>query len=270
MSADQAHIFPLKRATMTNTVENFLYRNPQFYEIVYPEPDAQTPRMCRRMFERFLPQPPRSILDIGCGTARDLDVLSGTCADCWGVDYLQTMIEYARAQRPHLTLRVGDMRSVRLGRTFDAILCMGSAFTYALTDADIEDTLETFAAHAHPGTLLILDLNNAAGYLADGCFAPTIEFRVQASGFSAVAYATNTLDRRRQRLTRRRKWTIEGRDEVNDYCEYRLFFPAELEHLLCAKHFQIRGMFDNMELKETDLAGPRLYVAASLMPGGRM
>jgi len=222
--------------------------------------------MCRRMFTRFLAKPPLSILDIGCGTGRDLDSLSRDCSDCWGVDYLLEMIEFAKAQRPHVHLEVGDMRALRLGRAFDVILCMGSTFMYALTNADVARTLDTFVAHSHPGTLLILDINNAATYLGGGHFKQTSELRVSSPQFSAVAHSIHSFDRRRQLLTRHRTWTIEGQSKVEDFCEYRLFFPAELEHLLSERGFRVAGMFDNKQLQETDLSGPRLYVSAIFQP----
>ena len=247
---------------MDPSTKNFLYRNPQYYETVFPEPNEETPKMCLRVFARFLKAPPRSILDIGCGTGRDLGVLSRTCPDCWGVDFLPEMIRYAKSQRPHLKLSVGDMRSVRLGRTFDVIMCMGSAFMYALTNEDVAKTLDTFAAHAHAGALLILDINNAAGYLGGGGFTERKEVKVESPDFSATAIAFNSFNRRKQLLIRRRTWTIPGRPPVEDFCKYRLFFPAELEHLLSEKGFRGVGMFDNKELNETDLAGKRLYTAA--------
>jgi SAM-dependent methyltransferase len=214
------------------------------------------------MFSRYLARPPRSILDIGCGTGRDLDSLFKDCPDCWGVDYLPEMIQFARARRPHLHLQVGDMRAIHLGRTFDAIMCMGSAFMYALTTADIGRTLDAFVAHSHPGTLLILDINNAAGYLGGEHFKPTAELRVNVPGFAAQARSTYSFDRRKQLLVRRRMWAIDGQGEVEDFCEYRLFFPAELEHLLGEWGYRVAGMFDNMQLQETGLNGPRLYVSA--------
>lgn len=255
---------------MDASVQNFLYRNPQFYELVYPEPNDETPMMCRRMFSRYLATPPRSILDIGCGTGRDLDSLSRECPDCRGVDYLREMVEFARATRPHLHVEVGDMRTVRLGRTFDVILCMGSAFMYALTDADIRRVLDTFVAHSHPGTLLILDINNAVSYLGGEQFQPSSELRVEAPGFTAHAHSTYSFDRRRQLLVRHRTWTIEGRGEIEDFCEYRMFFPAELEHLLTERGFHVAGMFDNMQLRETELSGPRLYVASVFQADERL
>ncbi|MBI3851703.1 MAG: class I SAM-dependent methyltransferase [Verrucomicrobia bacterium] len=249
---------------MDAKVKNFLYRNPQYYELVYPEPNEETPNMCRRIFSRFLRKPPTSILDIGCGTGRDLDALSRDYRECWGVDYLKAMVEYAQQRRPHLRLQVGDMRTIRLGRTFDAILCMGSTFMYALSNADVEKTLETFVVHSHAGTLLFLDINNGSSYLGSDHFQKYVEFKVNSLDFSAHAVSVNSFDRPRQLLVRSRTWNISGQVAAEDFCEYRLFFPAELEHLLAEKNFRIVGIFDNMELLETDLSRPRLYVAALL------
>jgi SAM-dependent methyltransferase len=247
---------------MDTTVRNLLYRRPEFYELAYPEPNDETPMMCRRMFARYLSQPPQSILDIGCGTGRDLDSLAKECSDCWGVDYLPEMIEYAKKHRPHLHLQVGDMSILRLGRTFDVVMSMGSALMYALTNADVASTLDTFAAHSHPGTLLILDINNTASYLGNEPFTQQSELHVDLPDFSARARSAYSFDRRRQLLVRRRTWTIDGQGEVEDFCEYRLFLPAELEQLLTERGFRVAGMFDNMQLQETDLSGPRLYLTA--------
>jgi len=55
---------------------------------------------------------------------------------------------------------------------------------------------------------------------------------------------------------------IPGQPSIEDYCEYRLFFPAELENLLQQKAFRPVSMFDNMDLRECDLSGARLYAAS--------
>ena len=219
---------------------------------LHSEPDEATSKMCLRMFSRYLSTPPASILDIGCGTGRDLDVLSHICPDCWGVDCLPKMIEFAKIQRPHLHLRVGNMRSVRLGRTFDVIMCMGSGFMYARSDQDVAEVLETFAAHAHIGTLLILDVLNAASFLSGGEFKEKIEYDMSAS--------MRSFDRRRQLLVRKRTWNIPGQSPVEDSCRHRSFFPNEFKHLLTERGFHVVGMFDNMELRNTDLSGLKLYV----------
>ncbi|MCP4642789.1 MAG: methyltransferase domain-containing protein [bacterium] len=243
-------------------VKNYLYRHPEYYELVYPEPDEATPRMCLRIFERYLGGTPGSVLDVGCGTGRDLAVLSRTCPDCWGVEYLEMMSAFASERHPHLRIHRADMRSVRLGRQFDAIVCLGSCFMYALTNEDVSRTLATVAAHAHEGTLLVLDIQNAAAYLGADVFREEMTQQIDVPGLRATAVSRNTFDRRRQRLVRQRTWNMAGQEPIEDYCEYRLFFPAELEHVLSEHGFAVAGMFDTKELAETDLKGSRLYVAA--------
>lgn len=235
------------------------------FELDYSEPDEATPKMCLRMFSRYLPTPPASILDIGCGTGRDLDVLSLICPDCWGVDYMPDVIGSARIQRPHLNLRIGDMRSVRLGRTFDVIMCMESGFMYARSSEDVAEVLETFAAHAHTGTLLILDVLNAAAFLGGGKFRGRNGSGAHSPQFPALAEPILSFDRRRQLLVRQRIWNIPGQPPVNDCCRYRSFFPDEIRHLLMNRGFQVVGMFDNMELRNTNLSDLKLYVGAIML-----
>ena len=246
---------------MRDTVRNLLYDHPEYYESLYPEPHDETPSMCRRIFARFLKTPPRSLLDVGCGTGRDLRSLRKDCPDCVGVDYLSQMIQYAKSRSNNIQFVVGDMRSFRLGRTFDAVSCFGSAILYALTNDELDQALGTFAAHCHKGSLLILDMRNAAGFLVDG-FKSRIEGDVDSAGLTAHYVAEHTIDGRRQLLIRKRTWQFaDGRAE-KDYCEYRMLFPQEIAYLLSSHGFAILGMYDNMHLKDTDFSGSTMYVVA--------
>jgi SAM-dependent methyltransferase len=65
--------------------------------------------MCRQMFARFLPASPRSILDIGCGTGRDLAALVRDGTEGWGVDTLPATIAYAQKVRLQCCWQLGDM-----------------------------------------------------------------------------------------------------------------------------------------------------------------
>ena len=234
---------------------SLLYSEPHLYGLVFPDPDGSLARMCRDAFRRYLPAPPVSALDIGCGTARDLDALSETIADCWGVDLLDTNVAHARATWPRLHVVQGDMRAVRLGRTFDLVTSFGNALSYALTDGDVARTMDTYAAHAHEGTLLIVDALNARAYLDGDGFRERIDGQVDTPEFRATSVARHILDRRARILKRTRVWRIPGKVDVEDYAEYRLLYPDELTRVLEAAGFAMLALFDNREFRPSDLRG---------------
>lgn len=135
----------------TPTFRSLLYREPRLYDLVFPDAGESMARMVRAAIDRWLPALPRSILDLGCGTGRNLEMLAKIIPECHGVDLLESVIVYAKSARRGITFDVGDMRTVRLGRTFDLVTCLGNALSYALGDDDLNDTIGTFAAHAHAG-----------------------------------------------------------------------------------------------------------------------
>lgn len=252
-----------KMAAMLENVSNLLYSRPELYELVYPEPDFSTPRFCREMFRRRLGSDPTSILDVGCGTGRDLATLASWCgAECVGVDGQPQMIEYARRFRPGLSWAIDDMRTVRFGRTFDAIISLGGVLTYALSDDDLDATFETLAIHAHEASVLVLDLPNAAAFLAGGQAKTEREFTVNTPAFAAHAHLQYEFDRTRQLLSRRRHWTLANGSTEDDFCQYRMLFPAELTYRLRLAGFRVTDLFDNKDAQPSDLTGTILYVVA--------
>ncbi len=234
---------------------SLLYAEPRLYDAVFPDAEESVGRMCREAFRRYAPAAPQSALDIGCGTGRHLEALAKTVPECWGVDLLDTNVAYARSARPHLHVVQGDMRTVRLGRTFDLVTSFGNALSYALTDGDLARTVDTYATHAHRGTLLILDVLNARSYLDGDGFRERIEGRVETPGFQATSVSTHVLDRAARILKRTRVWRIPGRPPVEDYAEYRLLYPDEVAGRLEAGGFEGLGLFDNREFRSSDLTG---------------
>ncbi|WP_368860553.1 trans-aconitate 2-methyltransferase [Amycolatopsis magusensis] len=137
---------------MNLAANNIAYRRPALYDTL-PR-DSTAAETCQRLIHDH-GTAGGSVLDLGCGTARDLAALTGS-PDRVGVDLQPQLIEHARQQHPGLDLRVGDLRTVRLGRTFDMILCLGNSLAYLHDNDDIRAAFTTFAAHAHPGTVLII------------------------------------------------------------------------------------------------------------------
>ncbi|MCO5296273.1 MAG: class I SAM-dependent methyltransferase [Fimbriimonadaceae bacterium] len=71
-----------------------------------------------------------------------------------GVDRSAAMIEVARAHNPEVEYVQGDLRDVRLGRTFDGVL-LHDASTYMHTPEEMQAAFHTAAAHLEPNGVLI-------------------------------------------------------------------------------------------------------------------
>ncbi len=52
------------------------------------------------------------------------------------------------------------MRTLRLGREFGAVLCIGTAFNYLTEPGDVRRAFRTFRTLLRPGGLLVLDVPN--------------------------------------------------------------------------------------------------------------
>jgi SAM-dependent methyltransferase len=65
------------------------------------------------------------------------------------------MREVSRALNPECAHLPGDMRTVRLGRTFDAVF-VHDAVCYLLTEEDLRAAMETMAIHLRPGGVALV------------------------------------------------------------------------------------------------------------------
>lgn len=252
---------------MDPKLSNFLYRNPGLYDSVFRSADTgiRLKKMCHDLLIRNGKEPPSTVLDLGCGTGFKLAHLHRGGYRCTGVDYQDAMVSYARSEYPHIRFEVGDIRTVRLGQVFDVITCLGWVIENVHSIADISRAIATFAVHAKPGTLLVLDTHNPIGDLH--ALGSRREFSIDREDFTATGHATFTVDRRHQILTRRRTWSLPGGATKEDVTRFRLFFPMELEHYLASHGFTVIEMFDNTDLNQTELDGSMLYVTA-LYRGG--
>jgi ubiquinone/menaquinone biosynthesis C-methylase UbiE len=257
---NQYHIIINYISFMENkTNKSITYTDPSFYEMAYPASSDVMFNMGQKIFERYLEKSPSSILDLGCGTGRELNFISTVCHDCVGVDYHEEMIRFAKSKYPHIAFQVGDIRSLRLNRTFDVVLCIGNVLTHAWTNEKLEQTLQTFAIHAKRGSLLILEFLNAAHYLSEITLKEETDLGF-ASNLKKGAINSYRFQRDKQLILMKYRWEIEGQAPIEEEHTYRLLFPAELTHLLSQKGFDVVGMFDNKQLEETDLSGKMLYV----------
>jgi SAM-dependent methyltransferase len=98
----------------------------------------------------------RTLLDVACGTGAHLEILR-RWYEVEGVDLSPEMLEVARARLGDVPLQVADMRTLDLGRTFDAVTCLFSAIGYVTDPAEMRSTIQRLADHVAPGGVLIVD-----------------------------------------------------------------------------------------------------------------
>ena len=65
-------------------------------------------------------------------------------------DVSDAMLAVSRSLNPECEHRVGDMRTLRIGRTFDAVF-VHDAVCYMTTEADLRSAMETAWVHCRPG-----------------------------------------------------------------------------------------------------------------------
>lgn len=108
-----------------------------------------------------------SVLEYGCGNGRIALPLAHAGVTVTGVDLSPSMIADLRARlrktRPEVAARVsvrrGDMRSVRLGQRFDLVLCTFNTFLHLYTRQDVERFLARVREHLSPGGRFVVDVS---------------------------------------------------------------------------------------------------------------
>lgn len=112
----------------------------------------------------------KTVLELGCGSARVLSKVVPPSATGVGVDLHEGLLALARA-RPqaerrsaHLSFERGDMRTLMLGRRFDRVLIPYSGLYCLDHAAGLRACLETVAAHLSPDGILALDAYSADGF----------------------------------------------------------------------------------------------------------
>ena len=106
-----------------------------------------------------------SIMEIGCGTGAHAVELAQLGFDITGVDRSEGMLDAADARKssaqPDIASRMsfshGDARTVRLGRTFDAVISLFHVISYQATNADLAAAFETARAHLDRDGVFIFD-----------------------------------------------------------------------------------------------------------------
>ena len=97
--------------------------------------------------------PVREVLELGSGGGHNALHLKADFAMTL-VDLSEEMLGMSRRLNPECDHRRGDMRSVRLGRSFDAVF-LHDAIDYMETEAELGQAIETAFVHCRPGGVAV-------------------------------------------------------------------------------------------------------------------
>lgn len=95
-------------------------------------------------------RPIRTILELGSGGGNNASHMKQHYKEMVLVDLSPGMLEMSRALNPELEHLVGDMRTVRLERRFDAVF-VHDAVCYMTTESDLLQAIETAFIHCKQG-----------------------------------------------------------------------------------------------------------------------
>ena len=147
-----------------------------------PEEYAEEAAYWRRELRRALGPGRHKVLDLGAGSGYNLSHLTDEY-DAAVVDLSEAMLEHCRHTNPTIRRFLGDMRTVRLGETFDAVLAH-DAIDYMLTEDDLRAVFGTAKAHLRPGGVFI----TAPDSFTETFVPPTIDHETHRIGEETLTF----------------------------------------------------------------------------------
>lgn len=259
-----------------NAPEPFGPGYAEVYDLLNEDKDyASECDLIERLFVRESPTPVKEVLDLGCGTGRHAQLLAQRGYAVLGVDRSAPMIERARGRASKgvptrgLAYQVGDLRTFRTDRRFDAALMMFAVLGYQLDDEDVLAALRTARVHLRDGGLLLFDC----------WYGPAVEHQrpsdrmksVKGRAENVIRTAKSHLDLERRRITvefdvQRRIRQVTRR--LQETHELRFFFAADLAGFLAATGFSLQrlGVMPDFDSDPDETAWNVLALARASSP----
>ncbi len=246
------------------------------YDLLYRDKDYEAEcELLERIFAQYGQGPVRSVLDLGCGTGNHAYPLARRGYIVTGVDRSGAMLDAARRKASFERLEgcippsfaQGDVRSVDLGRTFDAVLMMFAVLGYQVADDDLLSALRVVRRHLRPGGLFVCDVWYGPAVLA---IRPSERVKTMTVGDEElVRIASGTLDVARHvvyvryRFQRRRGEQLLT--EFNETHVMRYFFREELATFMARAGLRLLAVRDFADLeREPDESSWNIWVIAEV------
>jgi SAM-dependent methyltransferase len=137
----------------------------RYYDLLYRDKDyAGESEYVAAHIRKQVPKAKR-ILELGCGTGAHAEHLARMGYTVHGVDMSKSMLARAEARKaslpPDVAARLsfghGDVRTVRTGESYDAVISLFHVMSYQTSNADLSSAFETASVHLQPGGVFLFD-----------------------------------------------------------------------------------------------------------------
>ncbi len=138
----------------------------RYYDLLYRDKDyVGEAQFIHRLIQTHAPDA-QNILELGCGTGNHAVLLAKEGYQIHGVDFSQEMLQKADSRlcqlspdlAPRLQFSHGDIRQVRLNKTFDVVISLFHVISYQTTNDDLLAAFATVKEHLKPGGIFIFDI----------------------------------------------------------------------------------------------------------------
>jgi SAM-dependent methyltransferase len=247
----------------------------QYYDLLYRDKDYRgEAAFVHRLLQSRKPET-RTVLDLGCGTGAHAEALAALGVSVHGVDRSDGMLAAAERRRAaaepalaeRMTFSAGDVRTVRLARSFDAVVALFHVASYQVGNDGLRALFETAREHLVPGGLFVFDAWYGPAVLTD---PPVVRVkrmeddRIQVTRVAEpVLHANrNVVDVNYQVLIRNR--ATGAVDELAERHEMRYLFLPEVDMLFDEFGFTRVACGQWMTEREAGTHSWNVYFSASL------
>lgn len=222
-----------------------------YYNLLYRDKDyAGEADYIDRLIREHKPGA-RTVLDMGCGTGRHARLLAQKGYQVHGVDMSEGMLASAKekADGEHLVFSHGDIRSVRLGKKFDAVVSLFHVISYQTGNADLCKAFTTAYEHLNPAGIFIFDCWYGPAVLTD---RPVVRIkRLEDENLEVTRLAEpvmhageNIVDVNYQVFIKNK---ITGNvEELKETHRMRYLFKPEINMILTQAGFTLENCFEFM------------------------
>lgn len=223
----------------------------RYYDLLYCDKDyAGEAAYVDRLIQRHR-SGTRSLLELGSGTGKHARLLAEKGYEVHGVERSADMLAIAQAApfgapssglRPP-TFSQGDLRDVRVGKPFEAVISLFHVISYMPANADLLKAFATARAHLVPGGLFVFDFWYGPAVLSE---RPAVRVkRMEDDRLAVTRLAEPVLNTEACQVEVNyhlflRDKAADRVEEIRETHLMRYLFLPEVEHLLASSGLGLR------------------------------